>query len=48
MGAFIMFDLTNRDSFTAANKLINEVKENATDQCVLILIGNKADRTRNK
>ena len=43
-----MFDLTNRESFLQITNLINEVKENASNSCVIILCGNKSDCTLSK
>ena len=48
MGALVIFDLTSRDTFLAAAKWINEVKQKASSKCQIILIGNKSDRCRSK
>jgi GTPase SAR1 family protein len=44
IGAFVMFDLTNRDSYVSVAKWINEIKEKASRDCMTVLIGNKCDR----
>lgn len=42
-GAFLVFDLTNHDSFEHINRWLTDVKDVARDDVVTILIGNKAD-----
>lgn len=42
-GALLLFDLSNRDSFEHVEKWLQDVKDVARDDVVLILIGNKSD-----
>lgn len=42
-GALLLFDLSNRDSFENVEKWLQDVKDVARDDVVLILIGNKSD-----
>lgn len=43
-GAFLVYDITNYDSFKKLEFWIKEMKENAKQNLVLILVGNKNDR----
>ena len=43
LGAIVCFDLTSHKSFKAVSKWINEVKDKASKDCQIILVGNKAD-----
>ena len=47
-GAMIIYDLTNRNSFTKMNKWINYVKDNAPKNIVIMIVGNKSDLTDKK
>ena len=47
-GAMIIYDLTNRNSFTKMNKWINDVKDNAPKNIVIMIVGNKSDLTDKK
>ena len=42
-GAFLVFDLTNRLSFDNIGRWLNDVKDSAHNDVVLVLIGNKLD-----
>ena len=42
-GALILFDISNRDSFENVEKWLQDVKDVAREDVVLILIGNKSD-----
>ncbi len=42
-GAFIVFDVTRRDSFKHALAWLDEVREHGSAQIVVTLIGNKSD-----
>jgi Ras-related protein Rab-11A len=42
-GSLVVFDITNRDTFIAADRWIGELKSNADSQVTIILIGNKSD-----
>ena len=41
--AVIVYDMTDRDTFTAAEDWIEEVKQNAPKDCMLYLASNKSD-----
>ena len=43
IGAFIVYDITSRDSFKHVTKWLNEIKENGSKDICCILIGNKKD-----
>jgi small GTP-binding protein len=47
-GAVIVFDLTSLDSFRSVTSWINDVKELARPDVVIILIGNKVDLTEKR
>lgn len=47
-GALIMFDITNRQSFTNLQTWIDEVKANAPRDIVFCILGNKADLFSNR
>ena len=42
-GVFLVFDLTDEDSFKNVNIWVSELKKHAPEKIVLILIGNKSD-----
>ena len=42
-GVFLVFDITNKQSFENLNKWIEDVKENSPKDCKYIIIGNKSD-----
>ena len=42
-GIFLMFDVTNGDSFRSVDEWISSAKENNNKQCEIFLIGNKID-----
>lgn len=42
-GAFIVFDLTNHDTFSNVDHWLQDIKETARKDCCCVLIGNKAD-----
>jgi small GTP-binding protein len=44
-GAFLVFDLTNHDSFEHIGRWLHDVKEVARTDVVTVLLGNKADLT---
>jgi len=44
----LVFDLTNRKSFTNIDMWLNECKELANSDTVLVLIGNKKDMARDR
>ena len=43
IGALIVFDLTNEESFKNVENWLQEVEENTSSSIVKILIGNKSD-----
>jgi Ras-related protein Rab-2A len=43
IAAFLVFDLTKRDSFESLNKWLFEVKNNSHDKIQTIVVGNKFD-----
>ena len=47
-GALIMFDITNRQTFTNLKTWIEEVKANAPSDIVFCILGNKADLSSNR
>lgn len=42
-GCIIVYDLTNRDSFEVLDAFLQEAKANVPPDCVMFLVGNKAD-----
>jgi small GTP-binding protein len=44
-GAFLVFDLTNHDTFEHVGRWLHDVKEVARSDVVTVLLGNKADLT---
>ncbi len=42
-GAFVVYDITRRDTFDSADKWINDLKASADPKINIILIGNKSD-----
>ena len=46
--AFIIFDITNRDSFNSVNDWINHCRSSGNENMDLILIGNKSDLDQNR
>lgn len=47
-GAIIIYDLTKKESFDKIKKWIEELKNNAPKNIVIMILGNKADLTSNK
>lgn len=43
VGAFVIFDLTNRQSFDSLQNQVNIIKEQASPYCQIVVLGNKAD-----
>lgn len=41
--ALCVFDLTNEKSFEALGAWVKGIKENASDECILVIVGNKDD-----
>ena len=41
--AIIVYDVTNAESFEMAEKWVEEVKEAAPTECLMVLVGNKMD-----
>jgi small GTP-binding protein len=42
-GAFVVFDLTRRETFNNTDKWISELKSNGENDLIIILLGNKSD-----
>ncbi len=42
-GAVIVYDVTNRESFENLDRWLNDVKELADSDCVIMVLGNKCD-----
>ena len=47
IGALLVFDITNRQSFIDIEKWLKEVKSNTTSNIEMILVGNKCDLKNN-
>lgn len=43
IGAIIVYDVTNRESFTNITKWIQDIRENTDEHCSIIILGNKMD-----
>lgn len=43
LGAFIVYDITKRNSFENVSKWLQELKENVQNDLVITLVGNKCD-----
>jgi Ras-related protein Rab-11A len=43
MGAFIVYDITNYNSFKSVSKWVQEVNEHVSSKVLLTLVGNKSD-----
>ena len=41
---FVMYDLTDKDSFENCDDWLNEIRRYASEQCVISLVGCKCDR----
>jgi small GTP-binding protein len=46
--AFVVYDITNKDSFIKAKDLINEVIRNGDPDVIIVLFGNKIDMQQNR
>ena len=42
-GAFIVFDITRRESFKHALTWLDEIREHGSSQIIITLVGNKSD-----
>jgi small GTP-binding protein len=42
-GAVIVYDVTNRESFEHLDRWLNDVRELADSDCVIMVLGNKCD-----
>lgn len=45
MGAFIVYDIANTQSFVNVNRWLNELKQNVNNNITVTLVGNKSDLT---
>lgn len=43
MGAFIVYDITNTQSFVNVKRWLNELKQNVNNNITVTLVGNKSD-----
>ena len=43
VGALVVYDITKRDSFLHVKKWLNELKDHAEPDIVVVLVGNKVD-----
>jgi small GTP-binding protein len=43
MGALVCFSVSDKDSFSALPRWVEEVQENAAPDCTCVLIGTKSD-----
>jgi Ras-related protein Rab-11A len=43
LGAFIVYDITNLNTFLNANKWLDELKKHVESDIVITLVGNKTD-----
>ncbi|OMJ90436.1 hypothetical protein SteCoe_7244 [Stentor coeruleus] len=46
--ALIVYDITNRDSFTNASTWLSEIRESGNNHAVIMLVGNKSDQMENR
>lgn len=46
VGAVVVYDVTNRESFVHVQRWIEEVKESGNETMQFILVGNKSDLTK--
>jgi GTPase SAR1 family protein len=46
IGAFVVFDLSNRRTFESAGYWVRELREKAVENVSILLVGNKADKNR--
>lgn len=44
VGAIIVYDITNKNSFMSVSSWFKEIKEHTNDECYIMLIGNKIDK----
>ena len=47
-GIILIYDITKKDTFENVRNWINNIKDEAPDRVVLILVGNKVDDERNR
>tara|TARA_B110000285_G_scaffold206450_1_gene245024 strand:- start:282 stop:527 length:246 start_codon:yes stop_codon:yes gene_type:complete len=43
VGAVLVFDLTERESFDSLNHWLKELRENCDEHCLIALVANKVD-----
>ena len=43
VGAVLVFDLTDRESFQSLNHWLKELRENCDEHCQIALVANKVD-----
>ncbi|RNA35038.1 Ras-related Rab-21 [Brachionus plicatilis] len=47
-GAFLVYDITDIDSFERIRKWVTELKTSLGDDCILCIVGNKSDLEKNR
>jgi len=48
VGIVLVYDVTNRESFTNVRKWLNKIEINASKTITITLVGNKADKINNR
>ena len=43
VGALLVYDITDRDSFEQLDHWLEELRENCSEHCLVILVANKVD-----
>lgn len=43
MGALLVYDITKKQTFDNAERWLNELREHADQEIVILLVGNKSD-----
>ena len=44
IGALLVYDCTNKESFLACNSWFDQIKNNSAEETVVMLVGNKVDK----
>ena len=47
-GALIVYSIDDRNSFDKVNLWINDLKDNAPEDCVIMIVGNKSDENKSR
>ena len=48
VGALLVYDITNKESFLHCQNWLHEIKENGDKDVIIILVGNKCDLEKNR